>query len=143
MLHLRQVKHLARQTNMSVERLDKTLDDIDSDYEKLILLNPHKPDKPRNVVSVKGAVRKFQSRLYRRVLLPRLVPSSHSHGGVRGRHIKSNALAHRRSAFVFKTDISDFYPSVHHSRVYRLFTEKFACSPDVARICTRLCTYQP
>jgi hypothetical protein len=84
----------------------------------------------------------MQLRLYRRILLPKLIPSSWSHGGVRGRDIKTNAAAHRGSAFIFKTDISQFYPTIHRSRVYRLFVADLKCSPDVARLCTRLCTYK-
>lgn len=142
MLNLRQVKHLARWLDTSVDRLGTILDDAESYYEELILQDPAKPDKSREVVCVNGAVRDFQSKLYRRVLLPKLVPSAFSHGGVRGRHIKTNIEPHRRSSFIFKTDVSNFYPTVHHSRIYRLFAGKFGCSPDVARLCARLCSYR-
>lgn len=142
MLYLRQVKHLARWLDTSADRLDTILDDAEAYYEELILRDPSKPDKPREVVCVKGVVRDFQSKLYRRLLLPKLIPSEFSHGGVRGRHIKTNVEPHRRSSFVFNTDVSDFYPTVHHTRVYRLFAGKFECSPDVARLCTRICSYR-
>ena len=80
--------------------------------------------------------------MLRQVLLPKLPVSEFSHGGVRGRHIKTNVEQHMESTFVFTADISNFYPSISHNRVYRLFAEDFACSPDVARICTKLCTYK-
>ncbi len=142
MLNLRQLKHLARWLDTSADRLRTILDEADSYYEELILRDPAKPDKPREVVCVTGAIRDLQSKLYRRVLLPKLFPSEFSHGGVRGRHIKTNVEPHRRSAFIFKTDVSNFYPTVHHSRIYRLFAGKFGCSPDVARLCARLCSYR-
>jgi hypothetical protein len=56
--------------------------------------------------------------------------------------VKTNVEPHLGSGYVFRTDISDFYPSVHFKRVYRLFSERFECSPDVSRICTRICTYK-
>ena len=68
--------------------------------------------------------------------------SEFSHGGVRGRHIKTNVEQHIESTFVFTADVSNFYPTISHKRVYRLFVEDFACSPDVAHICTKLCTYK-
>lgn len=142
MLRLRQVKHLARWLDTTVDRLDATLQDAESYYEELVLRDPSKPEKPREVVCVQGLIRQYQSKLYRQVLLPKLVPSQFSHGGVRGRHIKSNVEPHRRSAFVFKTDISNFYPTIHHSRIYKLFSGTFECSPDVSRLCTRLCSYK-
>jgi hypothetical protein len=79
--------------------------------------------------------------MLRTILLPALSPSQFSHGGVRGRHIKTNIGPHLDSTFVFTTDISNFYPSISHYRVYRLFCKTFQCSPDVARICTKLCTH--
>jgi hypothetical protein len=75
------------------------------------------------------------------LLLPKLHPSSYSHGGVPGRSIISNALQHRDSIYAYSIDISGFFPSIHYHRVYDLFVNRFRCSPDVARICTRLCTH--
>jgi hypothetical protein len=93
-------------------------------------------------VSVRGAMRDFQHRLYRNLLVRKLTPSPQSHGGVRGHHIKSNVEQHRGSTFVLKADISAFYPSIRYPRIYRLFVGRFRCSPDVARLCTQLCTYR-
>lgn len=142
MLAIRKLKHLSRALDTSPERLEEVLQSADSYYEELLLLDPTRPDKRRTVIDVRGELRRFQTRLYRKVLLPKVTPSVHSHGGIRGRSIKTNAEPHLTSSFVFKADISNFYPSVHYKRVYRLFTEDFECSPDVARQCTRLCTYK-
>jgi RNA-directed DNA polymerase len=141
MLRIRQVKHLAAALKTSPARLSEVAERPDFFSEELVLNDPAKPDKPRLVLCVRGALRALQERLYRSVLLGKVVPSVHSHGGVPGRHIKSNVEPHLSSSFVFTTDISDFYPSIHHARVYRLFVGPFQCSPDVARICTRLCTH--
>jgi RNA-directed DNA polymerase len=73
--------------------------------------------------------------------MTRLSPSPYAHGGVKGRHIKTNAQAHADSAFVFTADVTNFYPTVSHNRMYGLFVKRMGCTPDVARILTRLCTY--
>lgn len=141
MLRIRQVKHLAHRLDVSVKALEKVAEAPERWCEELVLLDPAKPTKPRNVLNVRGQLRQLQSRMLRNILLSALPVSQFSHGGVRRRHIKTNVEPHLESAFVFTTDISDFYPSISHNRVYRLFAGAFKCSPDVARICTKLCTY--
>jgi RNA-directed DNA polymerase len=102
-----------------------------------------RPDKrPRAVLNVRGDLRKFQANLLKNVLRPKHQPSEYSHGGVRGRNIKTNARAHDKSVFVFSTDIENFYPRISHDRVFELFLKGFGCSPAVSRICTQLCTYR-
>ena len=141
-INIRQVKHLAARTGFTTDRLHEIADRTDSFCEELILLDPAKPEKERKVLDVRGDLRRFQERLLRSVLMPKLTPSSYSHGGIHERHIKTNILPHCHSTFVFTADISNFYPTVSRNRVYRLFIERFGCTPDVARICTRLCTYR-
>ncbi len=140
MLGIRRIEHLAMQLGVPRRRLERVADEAPSYYEELILLDPAKPHKVREVLSVRGPLRMLQDRLHHRVLAPARHPSKYSHGGVRGRNIKTNAASHAKSPFVHVTDIADFYPSVHSSTIYRLFTNQFACSPDVAHICTKLCT---
>jgi len=141
MLRIRQVKHLAHRLGVTVKVLEKVAEAPERWCEELVLLDPVKPTKARDVLNVRGHLRQLQSRMLRNVLLPALPVSQFSHGGVRRRHIKTNVEPHLESAFVFTTDISDFYPSINHNRVYRLFAAIFGCSPDVARICTRLYTH--
>ena len=142
MLNIRQPKHLARHLGVSVENLQEIAESAGRWCEELLLLDPAKPDKKRTVLNVFGPLRKMQAKLLRQVLLPKLPVSEFSHGGVRGRHIKTNVEKHIESRFVFTADVSDFYPTISRNRVYRLFAEDFGCSPDVARICTKLCTYK-
>jgi hypothetical protein len=123
-------------------KLVDVVSDPDQFYEELVLHDPAKPGKPRPVVNVLGTMRDFQTRLYRKTLIRKLSPSFFSHGGVPGRSLKTNVEPHLGSSFVLVADISNFYPSIHYPRVYRLFVERFGCSPDVGRLCTRLCTYR-
>ena len=142
MLRIRQVKHLAIRLGVSIKVLEDVVKDPNRWCEKLILLDPAKPEKRREVINIQGILRQLQSRMLCKILMPALPLSDYSHGGIRGRHIKSNVEPHLKSTFVFTTDISNFYPSISHNRVYRLFVKTFQCAPDVARICTKLCTYQ-
>ena len=141
MLRIRQVKHLAYRLGVTVKVLEKVAEAPERWCEELVLLDPAKPTRPRDVLNVRGQLRQLQSRMLRNILLPALPVSHYSHGGVRGRHIKTNAEPHLESAFVFTTDISDFFPSISHDWVYQLYAESFSCAPDVARFCTKLCTH--
>jgi len=141
MLRIQQVKHLAHRLGVEVKNLERVAEAPERWCEELELRDPAKPTKIRNVLNVVGPLRSLQTRMLRDILLPALPVSKFNHGGVRGRHIKTNIEPHLDSTFVFTTDISNFYPSISHNRVYRLFCETFQCSPDVARICTKLCTH--
>lgn len=141
LLCIRQEKHLAKLLDLDVGALRSLVESVGSYCEELLLLDPRKPNKERQVLNVKGDLRRAQQRILKRILLPKLIPSDHSFGGIRDRHIKMNVERHLRSQFAFSCDITEFYPTIHSSRVYRFFTDGQECSPDVARLLTRLCTY--
>ena len=61
-------------------------------------------------------------------------------GGIPRKTLRDFALPHVGHPWVLQLDIKDFYPSVNHFRVYDLFRNKLRCSPDVARLLTRLTT---
>lgn len=142
MLNIRQVKHLARSLGLSAQDLLTVAENADTFCEELILVDPAKPKKEREVVNVRGKLRRLEVALLKNILERRISSSPFSHGGVRGCSIKSNFQPHRSSQYALLMDIRDFYPSITNDRVYRLYTRSYGCSPDVARICTRLCTYR-
>jgi RNA-directed DNA polymerase len=142
MLRIQRTSHLLEALRTTAQQVNEVIESPADYYEELVLRDPQKPDKLRTVVNVTGLMRALQQNLYRRVLLPKLQPSVYSHGGVVGRSIKTNAEPHLPSIYGFRADISNFYPSVHYSRVYRLFVEGFKCSPDVSRICTKIATFR-
>ena len=137
-LFIRQAKHLVWALNTTEEELANVLHNQATFVEELQITSN---GKVRKVLNVTGALRNYQKLLYRNVLLPKLRPSKHSHGGVVGRSILTNVKPHIGHRYLFSTDISSFYPSIHHSRVYKLFVNPLGCSPDVARLCTRLTTF--
>lgn len=142
MLHLHRVKQLEDVLRLRPGRLEEILVDTGDCYEQFVVLDPSQPERQREVLNVKNPIHELQTRLYRRVLRRYLKPSPWSHGGVRKRNVLTNAKEHQGSSYLLKADISDFYPSIKSKRVYRLFNERFACPADVARLCTKLTTYQ-
>jgi RNA-directed DNA polymerase len=141
-LRIRNEKHLAGRLGVPLDRIRDVLARRDEYCEELLLIDPSKADKPRPVINIRGELRRYQQRFYRDVLLPKLAPLPCSHGGIEGRSIKTNVSAHLGSTFAMALDIANFYPSIRYHRVYELFATKLECSPDVARLCTQLCTYQ-
>ncbi len=131
---------LARRLAIRENRLYDLLNRFDNYVEELVITNPLKPDKVRKVISTRPPLRDVQRKFYRWVLLPNLARSQHSHGGVPGRSIRTNALAHVGQNFVYTTDVSDFFPSIHYERVRAMFV-RLGCAESVAALCTRLCTY--
>ena len=142
MLDIKSVAELARRLETTPRRLFAVTESASDYYEDLVLIDPAKPEKPRDVVNVTGTLRKLQSRIYERLLVPSHKASFYNHGGIRGRDIKTNASAHVGSVFLITRDVANFYPSIHFTRVYGLFADHFRCSSDVAGICTKLCTYR-
>jgi RNA-directed DNA polymerase len=133
---------LASRVGTTLAELEDILHAGDRYYEELILTDPRKPNKSRIVIAVKSPLRQLQGRFYQRVLLPSLAASKYSHGSRRESSIKTNAQPHTRSRFVCKADVSNFFPSIHDSRVYKLFNGRLGCPAKVADLCSRLCTYR-
>lgn len=142
MLRLQKISHLARLLDLDASSVRTLAESADSHCEELILIDPSRPEKSREVVDVTGALREAQDKILQRILYPSLRPSNYSFGCIRGRHIKMNVEHHMRSKFAFSCDISDFYHTIKFPRVYRFFSNTCECHPDVARILTQLCTYQ-
>lgn len=139
MLRLQTIKHLADRVALDVGELKLTAEFVNRDVSEWTAWDPSKKERP--VIAVSGKLRAFQDRFYNRVLRVCLHPSPHSFGCIAGRHVIHNVTPHIGSRFVFKTDLSGFYPSISIDRVNRLFLKQLGCSYEVSRILTRLCTF--
>lgn len=139
MLGIQTVEQLADLVSIEIGDLKLTAEFADRYVSEWIAWDPVK--KPRSVIAVSGPLRKFQDRFYERVLCRRLHPSPFSFGGVAGRSVVGNARPHIGHRYIYKTDISNFYPTISTGRVNRLFLRRLRCSYEVSRILTRLCTY--
>jgi hypothetical protein len=112
-----------RWTLMRVPRLcDKlTIEDLDQSKKK-----------PRVVYDPRGKLREFQKTIHAKILVPRLERFPNSHGGVPGKNILTSVRRHKKQQFVYCGDIHNFYPSIHFSRVRKLFLA-LGCSDGLPR----------
>ncbi len=60
--------------------------------------------------------------------------------GIKGRSYINNAEWHTGTLFIYKIDVSAFFPNTSRDKVYRFFLNQLNNSPDVANILTNLCT---
>lgn len=97
-------------------------------------------EKDRQVEVPKVVLERIHRRLFN--LLERIEKPDYLHSGVRGRSYISNAKVHTGAVPLVKLDLKKFYPSVDGARVSRFFTGTMRCSPDVAALLTRLCTFE-
>lgn len=110
-------------------------------YERAAEVCPFtgKLTKARAVQEPKDALKSVQARI--QSLLIRIKAPDYCHGAMPGRSYRTNAQAHLSSKKVATFDIKRFFPSTSASRVYDFFRERLCCSPDVAALLGKLCTY--
>jgi hypothetical protein len=84
-------------------------------------------------------LRTIQDRLKRFLLDPLVLPE-HMMGGVRGCTIKENARAHLGAPVLVNLDLKQCFSYTTQRKVYRVFTERLGCIPDVAHVLTQLTT---
>lgn len=60
--------------------------------------------------------------------------------GVKGKSYYDNAVIHKECKFMYKTDISAFFPNISRELVYNFFRFDLGTSSDVAKILTDICT---
>jgi hypothetical protein len=148
MLNLHRPEQIAEHIGIDLAILQGASEDLrtgknpDAYCQEMICYDSAGQDKERRVLVIRSQFRLIQRRIYSKLLLPRYTPSDHSHGGVGGRSIKSNVAQHQNSKYGLTVDISNFYPSISHQRVYTVFTKNYGCHPDAARMLTRLTTYK-
>lgn len=63
------------------------------------------------------------------------------HGWVKGKSVKSATEFHRGMKYLYCFDIKSYFDCVRSTRVFKLFTYRLGCSSNVARLLTRLSTY--
>ena len=138
-LGIRSVKHLALRLRLRDTTLTTMAENVDANpsrfFTRRVIKTGH---KSRVIFSPSAALKRVQSRINRCLLqtIP-LSPAVHSY--TRGKSAVTCAERHVCRDCVLKIDIKDFFPSIHYREVYRLF-QSLGCSPDVARVLTRLTT---
>jgi len=96
--------------------------------------------KERRIELPCPSLQKIHLKLF--TLLAKLETPDYLHSGVVGRSYVTNAMVHIGNVPLVHLDIKKYYPSVDGARTYRFFASAMGCSPDVAGLLTRLCTYE-
>lgn len=95
----------------------------------------------RRIAAPRGALRTAQRKILDQIL-GKVPQHEAAHGFVAGRSTVSNARPHQGAALVVKTDLKDFFPTVHYRRVAGLFT-MLGYGEPVAAALAALTTYRP
>ena len=110
-------------------------------YKKLKRSSLPSNPKYRLIDNPSEEIKRVQRKINNIILKPEIEKlPRYMHGAIPGRSSRTNAIPHLCKEAVFSIDLENFFPSVKPDRVYKMFREKFECSPEVAKILTRLTT---
>jgi RNA-directed DNA polymerase len=99
-----------------------------------------KDGTPRAIHAPKEDLKKVQRAVLDKLLIQAPLPKC-AYGFNAGKGIVENARLHSKNPYVLNVDIKDFFPSVHYTRVERLFLE-LGASEEIAKELTTLTTYE-
>ena len=100
-----------------------------------------KNGKKRIVASPTTSLKIIQQKL-NHILSIVYIPKPSSHGFIKERSIKTNALTHVKKKYVFNIDLKDFFPSINFGRVRGMFMAyPYYLSPPVATVLSQICCY--
>lgn len=105
------------------------------------LIKPYvdrKKHKPRLIEVPDEKLKVIQTRL--KDLFSELNYPEYVFSGIRWRSYVQNAKMHEGKFFLFKLDLTAFFPSIAREKVFTFFREDFHTSPDVAEILTNFTT---
>ena len=94
----------------------------------------------RTLAAPRAVLKEVQRRIHDE-LLAQLPVHAACHAYARGRSLVSNAIPHVGAAVVLKTDLRDFFPSIHFLRVSGLLRH-YGLGPGAASTLARLTTYR-
>ena len=98
-----------------------------------------KPRKAREVQEPKQPLAQVHQTIFR--FLTRIEVPSYLFSATTGRSYISNAKVHIGHPRAIKMDIKGFFPSVSGAKIFSFFHDRLQCSPDVATLLAKLCTY--
>lgn len=128
-------RHLCKHLGVSKNELDSICRCIERWYYQS---KRNIKGKIRQIATPKDKLRKILDRLQE--LLQRILLPEYIHGGTKGHSNITNAIPHIKKSVIINFDIKDFFPNIKSGRVYKIFSNRLGCSPDVSRYLTRLTT---
>jgi hypothetical protein len=129
---------LAWRLGIPLPELRKLAQEANKHYRDFPLIDREK-GKSRILKVPDNEFKTMQRRILKNVLAEFPLPVS-LHGGVHGHSPKTNAEQHLGKALVVNLDIYDFFPSIDHRQVARMFRNDFGCGRETMRLLTRLTT---
>ncbi len=94
--------------------------------------------KPHLIEAPSDSLKEIQSRI--KIELSKIVVPYNVFSGVRGKSPIQNAKLHKNNKYVFKIDLSAFFPHIPRQAVYHFFKYDLQESSDIAEIMTNLTT---
>jgi len=116
--HINTVRELAFQLEMRVNTLVYYSINDQSRFYSQFDINK-KTGGTRTISAPNKSLKEIQRRIYK-LLVQLYAPSEAAFGGVRKRHIRSNALRHKDSLWILRIDLEDFYGTITRNRVFGL-----------------------
>jgi len=95
--------------------------------------------KPRDIDNPRIELKRIQTRILRRLLLPVKLPDF-LFGAVPKRSVQLHAERHLGATTVVKMDIKSYYPNITNGQVYKVWCDVLGCSSRIARLLTQLTT---
>lgn len=137
-LNIQSLKLLAQELHTPLELLLEVAEEINSLYS--VWEEPKPNGKFRTISSPKKKLKKIQKAIHN--LLITIEPMDCWHCGIKNRSNVINAKVHSGQKWLLSYDFKDFFPSISYKMVFDMFRHKLNCSPPVAKILTRLSTFQ-
>ncbi len=135
-LELRDIRHLAYRLGMQSAELVQLAVQAGTMYR--YTYKTKSSGKLRKISAPKWTLKRVQKKINN--LLLELQICDNAHCGIKEKSNITNARNHLNQKWVFSLDFENFFPNVSNYMVYRTFNKGLACSPEVARTLTLLCT---
>lgn len=118
------------------EKLEKIAENSDSHYAPF----PKKTgQKERIIDNPTGLLKEAQSRIHDHILSSISFPD-YVIGGVKGKKPYEHPQRHINKPVVVTLDVKDCFPSITNKQVFDVWHKQLKCSPEVARLATKLTT---
>lgn len=146
---IQKLKHLAFILKTSPSELDKVLNHIDCFYYEKATIKEDANGNPklkhgvvqRRILNPSIKRLKIIQGLAQKNILSRMHLPDYAYGAAKGKDNVRNAKVHQGKKFIFTTDLANFFPSINHKAVHKMFLQN-GFSPIAAHYLTRITTYK-
>lgn len=118
------------------EKIEKIAEKADSYYAPF---PKNTGGKERIIDNPVGLLKEIQNRIHERILSTIPLPDFVI-GGVRGKKPYEHPQRHINKPVVVTLDVKDCFPNITNRQVFDIWHRQLKCSPEVARLATRLTT---